>query len=434
MRRVVGIELRRTTFRFAAPVLALFGIAIGVLNSYPLVATWPNVSDVMLDVAHFLAPFVTGVAAWEALRASRRRMQAMDHTASVPAPLGRLPQLLSALAWVSAAWMVVFAAVTVRAALIGLVGAPEFATLAYSLLLPLAFVVIGMSIANLVSTWIAVPIAVALAGSLYGLTYLDGLPAVLRSANIFTAFASLDGTTSNPTFFLGLIVETFALAAVFAVISVLQYRPYRYLGAMVGVVGVAALIAGAGIAVGQRGEAGRPVPAASLPFIILHDRDSKIAITALEQYRPIAGELTTAWARVADLVASSDLAFSELIQQVDVDHLDAPQSFTRLYLNPASRDIVQDSIQMGLYDVMSCYREQGTRPTGSFGVEGTVVVESWLQGRASLSSTAWTSNPDVPAALQWLNDLSNSEARAWVAAHASQIKSCSWEPGDFASR
>lgn len=431
MKLVLGVELHRTAFRFTAPLLAILGGVIAILNSYPLIATWSNISDVMLETGHFLAPFVAGLAAWEALRAPRRRMQVVEHTSALPAPYVRLPQMLSALIWVGGAWMAIFVAVFVRASIIGLYGAPEVVTLLHSLILPLAFVVIGMSIANLLPTWVAVPISVLVSVALYAATLFGGLPDVVTWTNIFAQYVSIDGATSNQLFFLALLVETLALAAAFAVLTMARFRPYRYASILLATVGVAALIAGGGVAIGQRGQDSVQIPASSMPMVTVTNADRSVELRLLEHYGPVSDELLTAWTRVASIVGDSDLAFTTLTQQIDVDHLGAPAAVDRLYLNPDSRDIVSDSIQSSLYDVMSCYRDAEAQPQGSFGVEGTVVVESWLQGRTSLAATAWTSNPDVTAALAWLNSLTTADAKAWVKEHAGQIRSCSWERGDF---
>jgi len=430
MRRVLGLELRRTSLRYSVPLLTLLAAAVAFQAAHPQLATWANISTSMLRAASALAPFIAGLCAWEALRARRRRMQATDGTAARPAPLIRLPQLLGALIWLAGSWVVVVAATAIRGATVGLFGSPEVLPLLQSLLLPLAFAVLGVCTAELLTSWIAVPASTAFGLALYLLTFAGTGPDALRWADVLSRFAAPDGWTSNPVYFTGVIVETVGLAALFAALGALRHRPYRYPSAVAALLAGALVVAGAGLAIGQRGRSTTALPEASLTLITVVDSRNRVELRMLEHYRPVAAQLAEAWGRVSALFADTPLAFRRIEQRIDADHADA-RPFERLYLNPGATDVADGSIAEGLQDVIGCFRD-GPAQGALFSLDGAAVVQSWLRGSRDLPSGFHTPDPQrTLEALRWLHELPEHDARAWVTAHLDQILGCDWEPGDF---
>lgn len=427
---ILAIELRRSAFTLCAPILLAVGGVLAHFGSFPRVASWANIADSMVNVSHFLAPFAAGLAAWEALRPTRRGMQSFEGTASIPAPRLRLPQLAAALIWLSACYLGILVYLIVRGLMLGLYDAPEVAVFIYGLLLPALFVVLGMCTSQFVKSWVAVPLSVTVSLLLYGLTFFGGVPDLISWVNVFTPYASADGTAPNAALFWALVVVSLSLAAVAAGSAVATYRPYRARSTLAAIVAGGALLAGAGIAVGQEGQSTIQLNEEQIELATFTSADGTLSVSTLHHYAPVSSELLATWERISRLFSESTLKFSELKQIVSNDHLDAPTGFRNLYLNPASPDIVENSVRMSLYDVMTCHRGQGN-PSEGFLMQGTVIVETWLMGGRDLPNNAWAEDSRVQRGLEWLNGLDDDQAKVWVAEHAADIVSCSWTAEDF---
>ncbi|MET3175961.1 UNVERIFIED_ORG: hypothetical protein ABIB52_003834 [Arthrobacter sp. UYCu721] len=428
---IIALELRRSAFAMCMPLLFITGSVIAHLDSFPTVASWANIADVMVNVSHFLSPFVAGVAAWEALRPTRRGMNAFEETASVPSPWVRLPQLAAALIWLVACYLGILIYVVVRSLTIGLYGSPEPAALLYGLLLPALFIVVGMSISRLTRSWIAVPLSVAIAVALFGLVFFGNVPHAISSVNVFARYAAADGTTPNTAFFWSIVLVIIGTAAFTAAATVARtYRPYRRQSAFAALGAVVVLAAGAGIAIGQNGRSWSPLGGEQLQLATFTAPGKSMELKMLNHYAPVESDLMDTWSRISMLFSESDLAFSSLTQVVTNDHENAPREFGNLYLNPLSATIAEDSVQMSLYDVMEC-RRGGAIPPEGFGIQGSAIVETWLLGRIDWPEGAWSHDPRVQAGLSWLNGLSDDRAKTWVAEHTEEILSCSWSAEDF---
>lgn len=263
--------------------------------------------------------------------------------------------------------------------------------------------------------------------------FFGDVPDMISWTNVFVPYAAADGTTPNAAFFWSVILIIVGLAAVAATATVAStYRPYRQQSTLTAVLAVGILIAGAGLAVGQEGRSSTQLDGGQLQLAAFTEPGKSVELRMLDHYTPVKGELVDTWARVSTLFSESTLAFSSLEQVVTNDHHNAPREFRNLYLNPLSSNVAADSVQMSLYDVMGCYRGESPPPEG-FGIQGTVIVETWLLGRKDLAKNAWSDDPRVHEGLEWLNGLGLDQAKTWVSEHTKQILSCSWSAEDFSS-
>lgn len=405
------------------------GILSAWANAYPDVATWSSTAGLMTTVTQLVSPFCAGAAAWTGIRAFRRSMQATEATSALNILTARAPQLFSALAWVAAAWFVVFIVTIVRATLTGLFGTPNAVVLLQSFATPLLWTIIGFGVAQLIRNWLAIVISSSACLAFYVSTFIPGAPPLVGALGGLVGYGDTDMTAPNSVFYLGSLISLVGVATVVICAWTLRSGSPRFAPLAVGVVSLAVIVAGGGVIVGQNSRPSIVLEDAELTFVEVQDDATGLRMHVLEHYEPVSPQLIKGWARVAVLVDGSELGFEQLRQAVDVDHEGAANRFDRLYLNPALVDSAADSIQSSLYDVLDCYAGNSL-PQGNFGLEGTIAVENWFMDNPAFAET-WVGNPDVTEALSWLFSLDQTEANRWVEEHQDNIRSCTWDEGSF---
>lgn len=425
------VELRHSTFRFAAPAVFALTSLVSLTAAFPSVASWSNLLSTSIASTQLAGPLLAGFAAWEGLRPYRRQLDDLEETSARTPIQVRWYQFAAALAWVAMCSLVVALAMWIRAVTIGLSGQPTIPGLLTPLAASLIAVTVGFVCAELARKWFAVIIA---SGALIALVALDSAPAPLwaQALSPIHHLAVLDHEQPNQALLWGQIVVALGTSvALISLTSLVRRARVRTPMVAMAALGVAAMCLGGTVVFAQHGQNAVTLQADRLKWIQVSDPDSGIRLQVLDLYGPVASNLQATWSRVAALTAESDLSFNELTQDPEPDYANAPyETFHRLDLNPHARDIAASSVEMAFYDLETC-ATQPTPDSSDWAMEGSIIVRTWFQGAHDFPSTVSFVESEPLEALHALHQLTPAEARQWVHDHAVNIRSCNWDRRDF---
>jgi hypothetical protein len=191
------------------------------------------------------------------------------------------------------------------------------------------------------------------------------------------------------------------------------------------------LFLGGALVTSQDGDDSIVLTASQQQWITVTSPNGHVHLRMLSLYAPVAVTLAREWERVGVLTSTSDLAFSNLTQDLKADYQNAPShTFFRLDLNPSSGQIASDSIVVGFNDVSECATHPEYR-SGDWSLEGTAIVETWFSGEHSFPAGVSIPDPRALQQLRALQELPTRQAQAWVKANEKKIRSCSWNRSDF---
>lgn len=431
---VLTLEIRRSSMRLAVPIIIGLATVFALDASYPHVASWSNVTSTALAGVAFAAPALSGMAAWEALRSRRRRLEELERVAARSTPEIRLQQLLAALTWSVVSSVLMIAVLSTRALWVGVVGVPSLISWFVVMVTPLLFIVLGFVVVALVRGWIGIPIAVTIPLALYALDLLGAGRGVVQALNPLYRFSPPEPLAPNPMFFLGQLLAICGYGVVAWCFAASLSTRGRSLAAMAGfITGVPLIGMGAFIV---HAEGGINVGTIDAPhWVTVTSADPKLSLMLTDLYEPVSAELVTTWSRVADLASTSSLAFQHLEQDLAPTYPGQLRgAFYRLDLNPRSEHIASDSVERAFQDVSACAFESSRPPAGNWWLQGQVVVQTWFMGHHEFGANALVGDPGMVTALDRLWALTPREARAWVADHESNILACDWDRNDFLSQ
>jgi len=419
------VAFRFSAFRFAAPALVLVGAFVGLSAMYPTVTTSDNVASAALAVSHMLAPFIAGIAAWDGLAPVRYRMLDLDLSSPRPLPSLELARFGACLVWAVATAVTCFITLTVRALFLGLREVPDLGIMALAVAGLIFFAGVGFLLAALTRWWGAIPVAAFIALGLYAVDLFASGPGWLRALNPIGRFTSTDWYSPDTWQFVAHAGCAIAFAGALLAALALRNRQTRFLGGLILVAAAGVLALSLGSVIGAGGRTWVPQPDDEDLVALEGDH---VTLHVRPHYTAVADDLLRTWDRMAMLFGDSSLSFEVLVQQTDSDHEGAEGSFQRLYVNPLASDIATDSIESSLIDVMGCLT--GTvEPGGSLGLGGELAVHTWLMG--SPAEGIRIGDPRADRAAQWLGSLTDEAATSWVAEHADNILTCTWDPEDF---
>jgi hypothetical protein len=428
---IFWLEFRRSSFTIASPAIFTVAAIFAVSSAYPQLASWSNVTLVTLAAQSFIAPALCGAAAWNTLRAQRRRLTDLERTASITTAAIRAPQLSADMLWVIAGSVALIAAVTVRGLIVGMTGAMEPVSLFYSMLVGCLFVITGYAVGSSIPHWSAIPVAVAIPLALYALNTFGSGAVWALSMNPLYRFTFFDPYQPDSLFYVGqsLVVVGFVglLGVLLAVIG--QERSSLAI-ALVAIISVPLVVNGGSI-MAHRGS-NAVLDTGSRPLILV-DPDSGLTLRTANVYEPVGKELLAVWGRIARLAAGTELAFTELEQDVDPTYLEeARGAFYRLDLNPGSPDVVSTSVETAFNDISMCPVDASTLPKEDWWLEGQLVVRTWLQGKDEFRPNVLAGDPAMNDALDGLRALPDDDAAAWFGKHTQNLLDCNWSKEDFA--
>ncbi len=426
------LELRHSSFRYLSPAIAALATVLAVSSSYPSLSSWADILQSDSAATLFVAPFLAGFGAWEGLRAKRRRLLEVEATATLSLFRIRAPQYLAAMIWIAAGSISTILFLVARGAILGLDGAPNVPGLTEYVIALLYAATVGFLGAQIIRHWVVVIVAVAtvLGGTVSG--FFPFLPHVVTALDPLHSFAAGDGLAPNTQFFVGISVVAIALAfALLAIAMARDKRRDRSAIILFAIIAASTFFLGSSVVSAQGGNDSVLLSTKQEHWITIHSPAGHVQLKMLSLYAPVSQSLARAWGRVGALTSTSDLHFSALIQDTNPDYKNAPsRTFYRLDLNPSSAQLASDSIFVGFNDVAKC-ATHSIQPTGNWSLEGTVIVETWFAGVSSFQSGVSIPDPLAAKQLHALQQLTGSQARAWVRAHESEIRSCAWNRSDF---
>lgn len=419
----LALELRRGPGRWLVLPLAVLGIWLVRQALTPGPAVWPLVVSALGTSASVMAPVAAGVAAFAGTRSRRRATDVLERLATRGAAAAGLAELGALLVWVLAAFLLVLAGVYVPAALTATWSGPDLLrTLAIGggLLLE---VVVGYVVGRVVPRRLTPPL-VAIAS--YGLVVANTssrrgfgwsllLPVNLQLSDEFDRINHA-AAVGQLLWYAGvavLVVASWALRR--------QGRTPTPVAALVAGILVAAV--GLAVLLPQHGHAN--LPGVEVVWTCRGANPQVCVHPAVDSALPA---VQAAVAPVALRLANTPFAIHRAEQRprgVGSQPSPSAVAFALDDTTPAAvRRAGQELAVNALGDGDTCFTSTGP----ASGYDLAQLVGAWATGQPGLYRPA---TPADTAAQRWFTHLTTTARRAWLAAHATDIRRCTLDRRAF---